>query len=476
MHRQIVRSALATLALGASTLSLQAHAAESLCTPSLKLDREKLATYLLDKHPVSTAYLTKGSQHAPLDSNLALVQWLLKKRAAAPAQTGPDAASVDLILRDVLTLLDGKNAQLKPTGKTTPLAYFSRTDRGSELACTVASATPEVTPAAPLQAAGTTAAGAAAGGVATATAAATGQSTAAAVPAAGAPAPAPAPAPAAPPGPEVTQSVFGKLRLRGNPDQLAIDRSNAGAYASADKATLALANDTVAGSRTNDIRAYLGYSLIKSEPNAKGTTFEVVPYVGLKQNRVIVFSNGADDISTTRTTNIGTLVNYHFVHLDSDDTDDLSLRPDFLMDSSTGTRLLSANFTYTPVRKRLLNDPIPTNYGVSVKPILVGESRNGAYIDRGDETVFDSHRNFVRLGARAGFGLVSNNPAIPLDFVLTYTGLQALVGNLNIHYLRSALTYNFNQTMGLSLNYSTGLLPDSGDREKKWNLGITSKF
>jgi hypothetical protein len=38
------------------------------------------------------------------------------------------------------------------------------------------------------------------------------------------------------------------------------------------------------------------------------------------------------------------------------------------------------------------------------------------------------------------------------------------------------LTYNFNQNVGLSLDYSNGLLPDSGDAERKWGLGVSSKF
>ena len=127
-------------------------------------------------------------------------------------------------------------------------------------------------------------------------------------------------------------------------------------------------------------------------------------------------------------------------------------------------------------RKGGLNDLIPTRFGLSVKPILIGESRNGTYIDRGDATVAATHQDFVRLGAQAGFALVSNNPNIPVDFVATYTGLAAIIGAQGIHYTKAALTYNFNQNVGLALNYSNGVLPETGDREKKWSLGVASKF
>lgn len=462
MHHPIrkTRFVSAAIAAGFSLLAMQAHAGEPLCTPALKLDKEKLATWLLDNHPVSTAYLGKGSQRAPLDNNSALLAWLLKKRAANPGDTSRDGATVDLLARDMQAILDGKNEQFTTASKAKPAAWFASGNRSDEIRCTVATAQPVLsTPTSGTGSAGSTAVAAAP----------------APAPAAAAPAK-PAAPPAVIPGFAVTQSVFGNFRLRGNPDQLAIDRDNVGAYSSADKATLALANDTVAGSRTNDIRAYLGYSAIKDVWNDKGSSFEAVPYVGLRQNRVIVNNNGNQSTNTTRTTNVGILTNFHLVYGEPGNYDDITARPDFLMDSSTGTRLLSFNFTYTPLRKGFLNDLIRTDYGVSVKPILIGESRNGTYLDRGDETVSDSHDDFMRIGGRAGFGLISNNPVIPLDYVMTYTALKSVVGDKNIHYLKGALTYNFSQTVGLSLNYSNGLLPDTGDREKRWNLGITSKF
>lgn len=224
------------------------------------------------------------------------------------------------------------------------------------------------------------------------------------------------------------------------------------------------------------MQAYLGYSLLKSTRDVYGSTYEIVPYAGLQQNRVINYSGGNNTVTTTRNIDIGVLNNFHFAHAGTENADDLSIRPDYLADTSTGTRLFSTNLTYTPIRKGTLNDMIRTDYGVSVKPILVGESRNGTYIDRGNDTVAAAHQDFIRAGATAGFALVSNRPDIPVDFILTYTGLKAIVGAQSIHYLKAALTYNFNQTIGLVLNYSDGLLPESGDPEKKWNLGIASKF
>lgn len=458
MRGQLHSIACTAIVLGMSSAAAGSHAAapqgDTLCSPDMRLEKEKLAAYMLDKYPVSTAYLSIADQPAPLQSHRALLHWLLEKRAAMPGDAGGnDAKNVDHIALDMKNMLEGKSAQLQPSGKTDPAHYLEAPDVAGApdaVRCLTADAKPALSgpPASAVLAA---AAGAPAA-------------------AATAPAAAAASAPAAPP------SLFGKFRLRGNPDQLSIDRSDTAAYASVSKATVDLANDSVAGSKTNNVQAYLGYSLLKSTRDENGSTYEIVPYAGLQQNRVINYSGGGNTVTTTRNIDVGVLNNFHFAHAGTEDADDLSIRPDYLADTSTGTRLFSTNFTYTPIRKGRLNDLIRTGYGVSVKPILVGESRNGTYIERGNDTVAAAHQDFIRVGATAGFALTSNRPDIPVDFILTYTGLKAIVGAQSIHYLKAALTYNFNQNIGLVLNYSDGLLPENGDPEKKWNLGIASKF
>ncbi|MFJ3054368.1 hypothetical protein [Herbaspirillum sp. NPDC087042] len=451
----LTAAALLWCAPGAISLALAAENG-SLCSPGLSLDKDKLATHLIQTYPVSTAYLSVGKEAAPLSSPRALVAWLLHKRAAEKAAgvaCSGDSCNVERMAQDLQGLLDGKDARFAATGSSNAEAFFAGNSRAS-LRCTVADATlvlPHAGAAARMQDAPVV------------VAAATPPVTAGNV---GNAAPAPAPQP----------GWLEHVRVRGNPDQLSIDRSNQAGYASVERARVTLANDDVAQSRTNDVVVYAGYSLDKRPMDDTGSTYEAVPYVGLKQNRVTVYDNGNPTVTTTRTSQVGMLSAFHFAHPGTADTEDLTARPDYLVNNTDGSRLLTLNFTLTPVRPGLLNDFLRWGNGVAFKPILIGQSRNGIYASRGDADVYDQHQDFIRLGAQAGFTLASTNPALPFDFTTTFTGLKALQGSRSIHYWKSVLTYNFNQNVGLSLDYSNGLLPDSGDPERKWGLAVSSKF
>ncbi|WP_237741794.1 hypothetical protein [Herbaspirillum rubrisubalbicans] len=457
MQRRLPLPVAAMLLAAPMTLHL-AHAADSpaLCGSDRTLDKDQLAAALIRTYPVSTAYLSVGKEPAPLSSPRALVAWLLHKRAleksAGQACSG-DSCNVDHMAEDVQALLDGKDARFlaQPTADSRASTFF-RDDSRVALHCTVADASPTLTHAAAalqMGVAPTTGASLAKGPVAP-----------------------PAAATAAP----QQVSWMDHLRIRGNPDQLSIDHRDKAAFASVDRARLALANDDVAQSRTNDVVVYAGYALDKRPMGEPGSTYEAVPYVGFKQNRVINYDSGNPEITTTRTSQVGMLSAFHFAHADTANTDDLTARPDYLVNNTDGSRLLTVNFTLTPVRPGILNDFLRWGNGLAFKPILIGQSRNGIYINRGDPDVYAQHRDFIRLGAQAGFTLSSTNPALPFDFTTTFTGLKAFQGNRSIHYWKSVLTYNFNQNVGLSLDYSDGLLPDSGDAERKWGVAVSSKF
>ncbi|MFX5714195.1 hypothetical protein ABTE40_20855, partial [Acinetobacter baumannii] len=84
-----------------------------------------------------------------------------------------------------------------------------------------------------------------------------------------------------------------------------------------DRARVSLANDDVAQSRTNDVVVFAGYSLDKRPMGEPGSTYEAVPYVGFKQNRVTTYDTGNPEITTTRTSQIGMLSAIHFAHADT---------------------------------------------------------------------------------------------------------------------------------------------------------------
>lgn len=445
-----------TLVLAAPATLAHAAVINGLCRSDLTLDKDQLASALIRTYPVSTAYLSVGRDPAPLSSPRALVAWLLQKRAAekgAGQACQGDSCNVEHMAEEVQRLLDGRDAQIRPSGRSEAGAFF-RDDSRVALSCVKPDAAPTLAYA-----------GSALGMGVAATA---GTATPVAGPAT------PATAPAAATAQEA--GWMDHVRVRGNPDQLSIDHRDKAGFASVERARVALANDDVAQSRTNDVVVYAGYSLDKRAMAEPGSTYEAVPYVGFKQNRVTTYDAGNPEITTTRTSQIGMLSAFHFTHPDTANTEDLTARPDYLVNNTDGSRLLTVNFTLTPVRPGRLNDFLRWGNGLAFKPILIGQSRNGIYINRGDPDVYDQHRDFIRLGAQAGFTLSSTNPALPFDFTTTYTGLKALQGNRSIHYWKSVLTYNFNQNVGLSLDYSNGLLPDSGDPERKWGLAVSSKF
>lgn len=455
MQRRLPHPVAAILLLAPLGLNL-AHAADTgFCNAEQTLDKDRLAATLIRTYPVSTAYLSVGQDPAPLNSPRALVAWLLQKRAMEKSGgqgCQGDSCNVDHMAADVQALLDGKDARFQPSGRSDVVAFFRDNSRVA-LRC-------EGTGAAPTLAHAETALRMGVAPVAV---------------------PTPAAGPATPPangtaGPAQPAGWMDRVRIRGNPDQLSIDHRDKAGFSSVDRARVALANDDVAQSRTNDVVVFAGYALDKRPLGTPGSTYEAVPYVGFKQNRVTNYDSGSAEITTTRTSQVGMLSAFHFAHADTANTEDLTARPDYLVNSTDGSRLLTVNFTLTPVRPGVLNDFLRWNNGLAFKPILIGQSRNGIYINRGDADVVDQHRDFIRLGAQAGFTLSSTNPALPFDFTTTYTGLKALQGNRSIHYWKSVLTYNFNQNVGLSLDYSNGLLPDSGDAERKWGLGVSSKF
>lgn len=437
-----MRSRLHLLAVMALTTGmgsgLTAFAVESgVCSADLHVDKEKLAAFLLSAHPVSTTYLSVGDHPAPLSSHRALVGWLLGKRAEERLTNGgactDDSCRVDALAAHLQAMLDGSDRQFTPTAGATATQFFAPGNR-DQLVCERADARPSSLPSQ-------------------------------AAPIGGEPAPVSA------------RSRWQQhLRIRGNPDQLSVDRANQAAYASVDRAQLTLANDDLAQSRTNDIAVFAGYAFDKRAFRHDGSTYEAVPYVGFKQNRVSTYGNDGQTVSTSRTSQIGMLSAFHFAQPGTENSDELTARPDYLINSGDGSRLLTMNFTLTPVRSGTLNDFIGWSNGIAVKPILSGQSRNGLYVNRGDASVHDIHQDFIRLGAQAGFTLLSTNPGLPFDLTTSFTSLKALRGAQSIHYWKTTLNYNLNKSVGLSLNYADGVLPDTGDAERKWNLGVAAKF
>src|SRR5450830_1131880 len=129
--RRRMQSLAALMLLSASgtapLVHAQTDAAAGLCAPDLTVDKDKLAARLLATYPVSTAYLSVGEHPAPLSSFRELASWLIKTRATEKS-TGAvckgDSCNADHIADDLQNLLDGKDAQFKPSSGAVAASFF----------------------------------------------------------------------------------------------------------------------------------------------------------------------------------------------------------------------------------------------------------------------------------------------------------------------------------------------------------------
>lgn len=404
-----------------------------ICTPTHIVDKEKLASYLIRKYPLSVLALSSDPKLHQVDSRQQILTVLLAAPKLCADRCGPsDQDYLDAIQGHVDQILAGSLApSLKPSASVDAAEYFQGPNEQNQIVCA------------------TTEDGA------------------------------PVEAPGAGFTPPATSASH--FRVRGDPSQLNIDRTHKQDFAATDKATIGLGQNYVADSRTSNITGYIGYAFASDSPYWKnGNRMELIPYVGVNRNIVRV-SGSIDAANSNDTANFGLLGSFYVIGANERGAilgHQLSIRPDYLADYADGSRLLTLNFEYTPVKNGFINDYIRLGSIASVKPMFSIRSSNGAYTNRGNAAVASVHENFSRLGGHLGFALTSEKEQIPLDFTTTYTGLAALRGNTKVSYFKNSLTYSFDpkKYFGLSLNSSHGTREDTAKTEKLWEIAFTARF
>lgn len=407
-----------------------------ICTPAHIVDKEKLASYLIRKYPLSVLALSSDPKLHQIDSRRQILAVLLAAPKSCADKCGPsDQDYLDAIQGHVDQILAGSLApSLKPSAPVDAADYFQGPNEQSQIVCAMTE------DGAPVEAPGA--------------------------------------------GYTPSPKSGSHFRVRGDPSQLNIDRTHKQDFAATDKATLGLGQNYVAGSRTSKITGYLGYAIPSDSGYWKnGNRMDLIPYIGVNRN-IVKVSGSIDAANSNDTANLGLLGSFYVVRANDRGAvlgHQLSIRPDYLADYADGSRLFTLNFEYTPVKNGFINDYIRLGGEgsiASVKPIFSIRSNNGAYTNRGNPAVASEHENFSRLGGHLGFGLTSEKEQIPLDFTATYTGLAALRGNTKVSYFKNSLTYSFdpNKYFGLSLNSSHGTREDTAKTEKLWEIALTARF
>lgn len=332
---------------------LQKH----ICTSAHIVDKEKLASYLIRKYPLSVLALSSDPKLRQVDSTRQILAVLLATPKLCADRCGPsDQDYLDANQGNVEQILAGTLApSLKPSAPIDAAEYFRGPNDQNQIVCAVTEDGASVE------------------------------------------------APGAGFTPPLKSASH--FRLRGDPSQLNIDRTHKQDFAATDKATLGLGQNYVADSRTSKITGYLGYA-IPSEADywKNGNRMELIPYVGMSRNIVRV-SGSIDASNSNDTANLGMLGSVYVVSANERGTvlgHLLSLRPDYLVDHADGSRLFTLTFEYTPVKNAFLNDYIRLGGDgsvASVKPIFSIRSSSGAYANRGNVAVANMHENFSRLGA-----------------------------------------------------------------------------
>lgn len=126
-----------------------------------------------------------------------------------------------------------------------------------------------------------------------------------------------------------------------------------------------------------------------------GSIYEVVFYVGFKQNWVIIYDMGNFEIIMMCISQVGMLFVFYFVYVDMVNMEDLMVCFDYLVNNSDGSCLLMVNFMFMLVCLGVFNDFLCWNNGLVFKLILIGQSCNGIYINWGDLDVYDQYWDFI---------------------------------------------------------------------------------
>lgn len=274
------------------------------------------------------------------------------------------------------------------------------------------------------------------------------------------------------------------LRIRGKVNDLIVDRASEKEFQGTSGVSLNYASDGTSKKDVETLQAVVGYHFRTDWIKGAGEYSELIPYGQINRILVKPDSNSSVKTSLSETFNFGLLSSFYFIgdkgysplgHY-------VGFRPDFLIDTQDGSRILSFNTRYLPVKNGLLNDYIPLIPGrddrASFKPIFDLRGNIGRYTDRGNATVAANHDDFFRVGSSIGLSVIGDHPDYPFALTTSYIKLIDLAGDVDVGYLSNKFEYFLHpkKYFSVSLTHSNGNREDTAKRESLWMAGLNAKF
>lgn len=268
-----------------------------------------------------------------------------------------------------------------------------------------------------------------------------------------------------------------KFRLRGDPTQLLVDRSQKAAFGDTDKATLSTVRDDIAGTRSSNILLYVGYPIKERDRN--DDWYEIVPYAGINRTVVNPLTGSQAGADYSDSNAYGVILGGHKPLGSTRWSYDYQMRPELLVDHAEGSRLASLNLQVTPILHNRFNDHIRGMSDLFVlKLIFVPKFNIGRYVDRGKPDAEADNKDYTRTGADVGFSGQVKNPSMPIDFSSRYTKLWASHDARDVSYVKTSINWNLHpkKYFGIGVNVSHGIREDTAKDEHKKEIVLTIRY
>lgn len=266
------------------------------------------------------------------------------------------------------------------------------------------------------------------------------------------------------------------FRIRAVPDGLHFARTDAAPFKALDKATISFSQDYEKNKRTEKFAIAVGYPIGLVKGGLE--TFEIVPYFGI--SRDIAKVEGKDDTITADLLRFGTVFDYSITG--NGWTQWIVARPEYVINDKDKSETVAMNLTYQPFKNGLVNDYIRLIKGrddfASFQPIFDLRLNLGHFAKQGDRANDVSH-DFVRLGTMFGVAFTSDYAQVPIDITVTKTWLPALNSGLpDLDYFKAIFAFGLfdDRRFGVDVSYVNGRRDDLLDKEKSWTIGFGLKF
>lgn len=407
----------------AAGVTLSDAVQEKLCVAGV-VDKDKLAAYLIDKHPLSMHVFAAHPELAPADPLRQTLGALLHDSQACTGKCGSgDQAKLNSIRIEAINMLAGYDVRYARSSATEADRYFAGAPGADPIACLTQGASQAGEESAP------------------------------------------------------PDKARHRWRVRGDVGQLGIEQGSK-LFKTVDKAIVSLSRDELTDTRTARVFGYLGYRVPLGGRN--GNRSDLIPYLGINRNHVRVDGVFANDKSSD-TVDAG--VTLYLLRPKGSATGSgighaVNLSADYLADRLDGSRLASMTLDYRPLKTHFVNGVVEWN-GINLFPTLALRAKAGHYARRAAGTAGDAQENFARAGVALGVVVAADdNARFPLELSNSYVGLASSGGKPAVSHFKHSLSYSIGTDglVGLSLNYDHGRREDTLKYERLWELALSIRY